>query len=77
MILDSFTNQYPTREILSPDILHLKTNLWPASWRQFSMGVLAISHMKGTEIFPCTGPTGGRFEDKGSLISPIEGIRFS
>ena len=77
MTVESSTKPYPTREILSPEMLHLKTDPWPASQRQLSMGVLKISHIAGAEPLPCTRPWGERFEGKGPLISPIEGIRVS
>ena len=74
MIVESYTKQYPTREILSPEMLHLKTDPWPASWRQLSMGVRTISHMAGAAPLPCTRPWGGQFEGKGPIVAPIEGI---
>ena len=75
MIVESSTKKYPNRKILYPEMLHLKTAQWTASTRQFSMGVLKIAHILGEAILPCPRPWEWRFEGKGPLIAPIEGIQ--
>ena len=59
MILESYKKKYPTREIMSTDMLHLKTAACPAYQRKFSMGVPTIANMTGAALLTCPMPWRG------------------
>ena len=51
-IVESYRNKYPTGQVVSPEIRHLKYSLCPDYLRQFKRGVLSMDHMAGAEPFP-------------------------
>ena len=38
IIVESYKKQYPTRDVLSPEMLHFNTDALPASWRVVQYG---------------------------------------
>ena len=71
MILESSTNQYPTSFRESWWMQHLKTDLYPASQRQSSRGVLTIYNISGAYPLPCPRYCGGGLSGRFHL-SPLQ-----
>ena len=77
MIFELSMKQYPTSFIESWEINILKTAPFPKSCRQFSRGVLTISHISGAAPFPCPRPCGGGGFKGRSHLSPTKVVSDS
>ena len=56
MMVELFTNQYPTNNRESWEMDYFKTDPWPSSRRQLSREVLTIVHFSGATLFHCPRP---------------------
>ena len=70
MMLESSINQYTTSFRDSWGVHHLKTAPCTASQRQSSIGVMTISHIAGSDTFPCLIYFGGGLSGRVHLSPP-------
>ena len=75
-MVESSTKQYPNSLRESWEMQHLKIAPWPASRRQFSRGVLNISHISGAYLFPCPRPFGWGVQGQGTFFPSVCSIGF-
>ena len=69
-IIESYIKQYHTSLVLFPEMQHFRADPFQASLKQFSIGVLTISHMYRVDPFTCTRPWVVVFRDKYQLSPP-------